>query len=423
MAGSNELLGTASNPRGRIASIDMLRGLVIALMMLDHARDFMHRDALLFNPTDLSRTTPALFLTRWLTHYCAPTFVFLAGMSACLQRIRGLSRAELSRWLINRGVFLILLELIVLRPLIWFNLDYSLLAHLQVIWAIGWSMILLAGLIWLPVWLIAAIGLVVVAGHNSQVIELLLLKGEQVPWPARTWSAALAAILHEERPIILNWPIQAVVFAHYPLVPWFAVMALGYVTGNLYRLAPRWRRMGLGLAGLAVLGVFIGLRFWNVYGDPNPWSVPSADNAAHFTTWQRYICSFVNTEKYPPSLLFLGMTLGPALLFLAVADGRQPGWLGKRLIVFGSVPLFFYVLQWPTVHLLSRLFQWLAGQPIGWDGVNQFSPSFTVPPDIGFSLPITYLGWLLGLLFLYPLCVWFRGVKRRYPKARWLSYL
>lgn len=399
----------------RIHSIDMLRGVAIVLMTLDHARDFMNRDAFLRNPTDLTTTTPIIFLTRGVTHFCAPTFVFLAGLSVCLQLNRGKPKAEVARWLVYRGLFLIALELIVLRPLIWFNLDYSFITHLQVIWVIGWSMIVLAGLIWLPVSLVAVMGVLVVGGHHA--LDL-------VPIPRLVQSApdAILALLHEDRPILIHWPFQAIVFNHYPMIPWVAVMALGYVLGGFYRWPTSRRRAALTGLGWLILGLFVVLRWSNVYRDPNPWVVPAGEAVSHLNDWQRVVFSFVNTEKYPPSLQFLCMTLGPALVILGVLDSREPGWFGRRMTVFGAVPLFFYVLQWPTLHLMSRLFQWMAGQPVGWDGYYPFADDYAVPEGTGFSIGVTYLGWILSLVLLYPLCSWFAGYKRRNPRRGWLAF-
>jgi uncharacterized membrane protein len=416
---------SVSTKPSRIEAIDWIRGLVIVLMMLDHTRDFIHREALLQNPSDLNTTTPAVYLTRWLSHFCAPTFVFLAGLSAQLQLIRGSSRASLSRWLLIRGAFLIVLELIVLRPLIWFQLDFAFLAHLQVIWAIGWSMILLALLVWIPIGLTAVIAVVIVAGHN-------LLDWYPPQRDPGSWADIFWIVVRESGAFQVSWAepwIQSgyfggpFVLAQYPIVPWFGVMALGFVVGNVYRWPLRRRRYVLaGLGGLITI-LFVTLRSLNGYGDPNPWTTMADASPAFLNEWQWTLFSFLNTRKYPPSLLYVCMTIGPMLLLLALVDGRRLGWLGQRIIVFGSVPLFFYILQWPTVHLISRLLQWISGQPIGWDAYNPFDPRFQLPVDAGFGLGVVYLAWLLGLVALYPLCRWFRQLRRRYSHVRWLSLL
>jgi uncharacterized membrane protein len=201
-----------------------------------------------------------------------------------------------------------------------------------------------------------------------------------------------------------------------------AVMALGFVVGQVYRWPEERRRKALAAMGCATIAVFVVLRWSNVYGDPSRWVVPMVETSAHLNRFQLTVFSFLNLEKYPPSLLFLCMTLGPALVYLAAAERRQPGWLGRRLLVFGSVPLFFYVLQWPTIHLISRLFQWIAGQPLGWDGANTLDPDYAVVDGTGFSLGVTYLGWALALIVLYPICAWFSEYKRRNPRRRWLAF-
>lgn len=400
---------------GRIPAIDVLRGLAIVLMMLDHSRDFIHGDAVRFNPMDMSQTTPLVFLTRWVTHYCAPTFVFLAGLSAGIQSIRGLPRSALARWLVGRGMFLIALELLVVRPLIWFNLDFGFLAHLQVIWAIGCSMIVLAGLIWCPIWLVGATGIAIVAGHNYW-------DWVQVPLPARTWTDAFWVVLHQGGTIAVTWPQPATILAHYPLVPWIGIMALGYSASCVYRQAPKLRRRWLALAGIALVATFVVLRMFAGYGDPYPWVVPTADESPQLNEWQRAVFSFLNTEKYPPSLQFACMTLGPALLFLAFAENHRPAWLARRLIVFGSVPLLFYLLQWPTVHLLSMSFQWLAELPLGWGADNPVGSNRRLSAGPDFGLGAVYLGWGIGLALLYPICAWYGDFKRRHRNWPWLSF-
>ena len=387
-----EPLQPPATGRSRIESIDLLRGLVMVLMLLDHTRDFVHSGAMRSDPLALETTTPLLYFTRWITHFCAPTFVFLAGVSAQLQLQRGVAKRDLSRFLVTRGLFLIAVELIVLRPAMWFQFDFSRWAQLQVIWVLGCSMIALAALIHAPQWLIAAFGLVQVLLHNA--FDAVL-----VARPARTFGEALWSVLHQRNSIQLGGPHGPVASVLYPLVPWMGVMALGFVAGSVFELdAPR-RRALLARAGCAAIVIFAVLRGTNLYGDPRPWHAQS-------TIW-RSLLDFLNTEKYPPSLAYLAMTLGPALLALAALDGRKVVRLARPLLTFGRVPLFFYVLQWPTVHLVSALFRRLDPDPRS---------------SGGFGLPAVYLGWALGLIALYPLCAWFAALKRRRSDA-WLSYL
>lgn len=422
---STEPAAVHSTPT-RIDSIDLLRGVVMVIMMLDHTRDFVHNAALQFDPTNLTKTNIALFLTRWITHFCAPVFVFLAGTSAYLQLARGKSKSELSRFLFTRGVWLIVLEFTVVRFGFTFNLDYRFLGALQVIWVIGVSMIILGALIHLPIKIIAAIGIAMILFHN-------LLDGYQVQsWrgpgsPVPGLRASLWIILHQPFSAlpVFGFP-GPVAFVIYPLIPWIGVMATGYSFGTLYQLQPERRRKLLLIFGAVVTLLFVALRGINIYGNSERWS--SQKNFLYT------VLSFVNTTKYPPSLLFLLMTLGPALLALAWFElntlGRvgspalQPGWragLRSVFVTFGRVPLFFYILQWLTAHMISLLLHWIAGKPTGWLFESPIG-NFNAPPGIGFDLWVVYACWILGVLLLYPLCKWFAGVKQR-RRDWWLSYL
>lgn len=398
----------------RIDSIDLLRGIVMVIMMLDHTRDFLHNAALQFDPTDLSRTNVALFFTRWITHYCAPVFVFLAGTGAYLQLARGKSKAELSRFLVTRGLWLIFLELTLVKLGVFFNPDIRFLGFLQVIWVIGISMIVLAVLIYLPKSVIAAIGLLMIALHNLlDSVRVAGWNGPGTPAPALT--EKLWILLHQAFsafPILGdNTPVIAVI---YPLVPWVGVMAVGYVFGALYQLdAPRRKRLLL-IIGSVVITLFIAIRAIDIYGDPSHWS---QQKNLVFT-----VLSFVNTTKYPPSLLFLLMTLGPAILALALFEVKESGGaIRKVFVTFGRVPLLFYLLQWYTAHLISILLHFAFGKPVSW--LWQSPLNFGQPqPGIGFNLVVVYLAWIAGVLLLYPLCKWFAGVKQR-RRDWWLSYL
>jgi uncharacterized membrane protein len=401
--------------RGRLDSIDLLRGIVMVIMMLDHTRDFVHSGALRFeDPTNLSTTNVFLFFTRWITHFCAPVFVFLAGTSAYLQLARGKSKAQLSWFLVTRGVWLIVLELTIVKLGIALNPDYRFLGFLQVIWVIGVSMIVLAALIHLPKIAIAAFGLLMIALHNlTDSIRVTSWRGPETPVPdvrAKLW-----ILLHQafEGFPILGFP-SPVVFVLYPLIPWVGVMAVGYVFGVIYQLDAQRRRRWLLIIGGAATLLFIIIRAINLYGDPSPWS---QQKNLIFTA-----LSFLNTSKYPPSLLFLLMTLGPAILLLAFFEGRsERGRIQEFFITFGRVPLFFYVLQWFTAHLLSILLHAAFGKPVSWlwrSPIDFFGPV----PGVGFNLAIVYLSWFTGIALLYPLCKWFAGVKLR-SRNWWLSYL
>jgi uncharacterized membrane protein len=391
----------------RVNSIDLLRGLVMAFMLLDHTRDFIHRDVLNFEATDLSRTNVLLFFTRWITHFCAPVFVFLAGTGAHLQMARGKSRSELSKFLVNRGLWLILLELTLIRALVWFNFDYHFALQLQVIWVVGVSMVALAALIRLPLRVIAVASVAVIALHNSLDVIRVNPMGPPTGFLTSIWMA-----LHQPGPIFFTPTVYGLVL--YPLIPWIAVLPAGYAFGALYQLDAERRRRILFKLGATMLASFALLRSVNIYGDPNGWG---AQKNAIFT-----VLSFLNVSKYPPSLLFLLLTLGAAILALPWFERIEKGRLSRILITFGRVPLFFYFGQWIAVHVLATSAAYLAGQPIAWlfaSPLNRPSPN---PGNLGFSLWVVYVFWLLGLLLLYPLCRWFAEVKRR-RRHWWLSYL
>jgi uncharacterized membrane protein len=380
----------AAHASARIPSIDILRGLVMVLMALDHVRDFF--TDVRFDPLDLSQTSPALFLTRWITHFCAPTFVLLAGVSAYLMSLR-CSRAELSRFLFTRGLWLALLE-VTLISLVWtFNLRYDHGLFLQVIWAIGVSMMVLAALVRLPIRAIALLSVVIIAGHN-------LLDGI-APQSFGTW-APLWWLLHVSGPI-------PHAFVAYPLIPWIAVMSLGYCVGALFQLEQQERVRRFMWLGAASLVIFVLVRATNAYGDPSAWTLQRTALAT--------MLSFVNVQKYPPSLDYLLITLGCGFLLLAAFESAR-GKPGEVLRTFGRVPLFFYVLHVALAHLAAGIVGYATGF-----GVALLTADFMlVPQQWGFGLPVVYLAWLLVVVTLYPACRWFAAVKRR-RSDWWLSYL
>ena len=394
-------------PKARIDSVDLLRGIVMVIMLLDHTRDFTHWGAQQFDPTDLTRTSTALFVTRWITHFCAPVFVFLAGTSAYLQLSRGKTKAELSRFLWTRGLWLILLEFTVVRFGVFFNVDYSFLGVAQVIWVLGWSMIVLAALIYLPLKVVAAFGVAMMLLHN--LLDPIQVAQWQGPASAVPDAASkLWMVLHQQGAFPIAGFPSPVVYILYPLIPWLGVMAAGYAFGTMYDLEPARRRAMLLRLGLWLTAAFLALRALNFYGDPSRWSV---QKSAVFTA-----LSFLNVTKYPPSLLFLLMTLGPAMLALWWFERPVRNAIGRALVVFGRVPLFFYILQWYTAHLIGIGLHVAAGRPV------PGPPGLAPPANSGFGLGVTYLAWIAGTLLLYPLCRWFAGVKAR-RRDWWLSYL
>lgn len=412
---------TTTAPRKqRIDSVDLLRGLVMVIMLLDHTRDFVHRDTFLFDPTDMTRTYPILFYTRWVTHFCAPLFVFLSGAGSYFQLARGKSKSELSRFLVTRGLWLIVLEYTVIRFLVFWNFDVtSFLGFAQVIWVLGWSMILLAALIHLPIRAIAAFGIAMILIHNAfDGVRVTQWQGPGTPFP--TGLSALWMVLHQQGVLLPFGFPGPVWFILYPLIPWFGVMAAGYAFGSVYNMPAAERRRWLIRWGAVITVGFIVLRATNLYGNPGDWAV---QKSAAMT-----VVSFLNVQKYPPSLLFLAMTIGPGLLALAWWDrynasdaSPRPNPIARGLITYGRVPLFFYILQWVMAHSMGYLLSLAVGKPTS-IYFNLPGPGNPPPPGAGFDLWVVYAAWIAGVLLLYPVCRWYAGVKAR-RRDWWLSYL
>jgi uncharacterized membrane protein len=421
----------------RIYSVDLLRGIVMMIMLLDHTRDYIHHNALLSDPTDLSTTTIPLFFTRWITHYCAPVFVFLSGVSIYLQKMYGKTNKQLSWFLFTRGLWLIVLEFTVIRLLVTFNFDYgSIFGMPQVIWVIGVSMIVMAALIYLPIWVVGSFGVALIVFSN--LLDRFNLPPQIAFGGSPDLFQALWLILRQQSLIPVG---GSMAFIAYPLIPWVGVMAAGYALGAVYNWDGERRRKWLLSIGVVATVLFVGIRATNLYGDPSVWM-----NRSAFTDQQMAaaeagqlppgrtvetpqpeepafsILSFLNTTKYPPSLLFLLMTLGPGLMVLALAEGISgvPFWQ-KIPIVFGRVPMFFYILQWIWAHSAGVILSLLAGKDVGYY-FNALSPDMKLPPDNGFSLPVVYVVWIAGLVAIYPLCYWYGEYKRR-TKHWALSYL
>ncbi len=395
---ATEATGAARAAAPRVDSVDVLRGMVMVLMAIDHVRDFVGPGIPGGGAMDVEASGPALFFTRWITHFCAPVFVLLAGTGAFLQAARGKGRGELSRFLLTRGLWLVLLELTVVRFGWTFDPGYH-MTPLQVIWAIGWSMVALAGLVHLPVRVVGGLGIAMIALHNA----LDGIAPERFGALAPLW-----AILHVASP--LRFGPGHMAWIAYPLVPWIGVMASGYALGAFLGDDPALRKKRLLATGFALTAAFVALRALNVYGDPLPWT-PKA--SALYTAF-----SFLNCTKYPPSLLYLLMTLGPALVALGLLEGRD--FPGKRVtLVFGRAPLFYYLLHLPLAHLLGGALYMAKYGPavLDWDT----GPMATPPAP--FSLPVVYACTLLVVLILYPLCRWFGDLKRRRRDLTWLSYL
>jgi len=376
----------------RNAAIDVLRGIVMILMTLDHVRDYVSH--VRFSPTDLTRTTTALFFTRWVTHFCAPVFVFLAGTAAYLSLARGKTRGALSRFLWTRGLFLVFLELSVVRFAWTFNFDYQ-IVFVQVIWALGWSMIVLALLVRLPDHVTGAIGVAMIALHN--LLDPLDLRhdGVLVGAGARDW---ILATLHEQRPPII-----------YPLVPWIGVMAAGFVFGKVFSWdADRRRRICMQL-GLGAVVLFVLLRASGVYGEPMPWQGP---------TGSQPVLSFLNVTKYPPSLCFLLITLGPAIASLPLLE-RASGRVGRVLGAYGRAPLFYYLAHIFLTHAIAVGL----GVAQGYRAGELCVAFFMLPDGYGFSLGVVYAVWAVVVIALYAPTACWADLKARNKQSVVLSYL
>lgn len=384
---------SASGPT-RITAVDVVRGAVMVLMALDHVRDYVTE--LRFQPENLARGSATLFATRWVTHFCAPAFFLLAGVGIGVSRLRGTSPGALSRYLVVRGVWLLILELII-TPVGWSFSLQLIPAFALVLWALGWSMILMAALIHLPLRLLALFSLVLIAGHN-------LFDGVQpqsLGWFGGWWIA-----LHGP-----GFAIPGMLLIGYPLVPWVAVMAGGYVLAAVYGWEPERRRRMLFVLGSAAIVAFVSLRFFNAYGNTFPWT-PQRTPALT-------VASFLNLRKYPPSLQFLLMTLGPTLIALALAE-RARGWFARWLSAYGRVPLFFYVVHIFVAHALAILLAFT--QSGEWRRIPVVRAPESLPDWYGVGLPGVYIAWLTVVLLLYLPCRWFARLKESRTDW-WLRYL
>lgn len=401
----------------RILSVDVLRGLVMVIMALDHARDYF--TYLRFAPEDMAHTWGSLFFTRWITHFCAPLFFFLAGTGAYLAFSRGKTVNQISRFLLTRGLWLVVLEYTVVGFGWAFTYPFG---FGGTIWALGWSMVAMSLIVRLPIRWVAVFGVGMIALHNltDRVMP------EQLGRLGWLWT-----ILHMQG---LVWviPGKFPLFIAYPLIPWIGVMAAGYALGAVMKLAPERRQKVVLLVGVAATILFLFLRGTNLYGNPpyhgqndfvyssdmdGPWHVQSSVTMT--------VVSFLNVEKYPPSLQYLLMTVGPGLILLSFLDrralSRGLGAVGKFFLAYGRVPLFFYVLHIYLIHAMAGLAAWLFHQPAAWlfKGAIYMNP---IPEGYGHNLPFIYLMWVMAVLALYYPCRWFAGVKAR-RKDWWLSYL
>jgi uncharacterized membrane protein len=392
----------ASPLRQRIESVDVVRGIIMIVMALDHTRDFFGGASI--DPTNLATTTVPLFFTRWVTHFCAPVFCLLTGTGAYLAGRRR-TTGNLSAFLFTRGLWLVLLELTVGRFLWQFNLDYQ-VTVITVLWALGWSMVVLSALVHFPAWVAGAFGVAMILLHNLADPVQAASVGSLAP---------LWTVLH--RPGLLYMAPGHLVILAYPLIPWIGVMAAGYSLGTIYDLEPARRRLLLTRLGAGCVVAFLLLRFVNVYGDPVPWS--AQPRGAAFTA-----LSFLNLTKYPPSLLFLLMTLGPALLMLRATDGRTPSSLLRPAYIIGKVPMFYYLAHVLALHLLAVVVSMVRYGTAHYMFESSTPAQFPVtqPPGWPNPLPVVYLFWIGVVVVLFPLCRWYASLKARSGNPL-LSYL
>ncbi len=387
----------------RINTIDIIRGLVMIIMALDHVRDLLHIPALTQDPTNLSTTTAPIFFTRWITHLCAPTFVFLSGTSAYLSLQKRMSsdrRGDAGSFLLKRGLVLIALELTLINFAFWTDIQFRTIM-LQVIFVIGGGLVLLSLLIRFPIRALAIAGLVIIFGHDL----LLLLPPFTNPAARLGWSLLFKTELF---PVSPNFMLLVA----YPLIPWFGLMLVGYACGPVFASPMPVRQKRLLTFGLLSLGLFVVLRFVNIYGDPSPWAT---QKSTLFT-----VLSFLNVSKYPPSLLYTAVTLGIACLMLSLADGADNA-VTRVLMVYGKVPLFYYLLHWYLVKLAMIGMALLQGYSLSDLPIGPLN--FGRPPGAGLSLPGVYAVWLTIVVVLYPLCRWYGRYKADHPEIGWLRYL
>ncbi len=388
----------------RIASIDALRGLVMIVMALDHVRMYFAEGTWYAEPTNLAATTPLLFFTRWITHFCAPVFVFLAGSSAYLYGIREGDLRRTARFLLTRGLWLVFVELVIVNFAWTFDLTYS-FRILQVIWAIGVNMVALSALVVLPKRVIFAIGMILVFGHN--LLDSITAQGSSV-------TDVIWYVLHQPHTLLIG--AGHIINIVYPVLPWIGLMALGYVFGGFYQQSfpVEGRRRRLLVLGLSATLLFILLRAFNSYGEPHEWQTQRA--------FVFSLMSFLNTTKYPPSLHFLLMTIGPALILLAALE--SPGnRLPRPILVFGRVPFFFYIIHLYLTHALALLMLIYSGRNWREYILSASELRSGALSAVGWSLPIVYAIWLIVVVLLYPLCKWYQDYRSTHLSQWWLSYL
>lgn len=386
----------------RIQSIDVLRGLIMALMALDHTRDYFHIDAMTGDPTNMETTTPILFFTRWITHFCAPTFVFLSGTSIYLQSIRK-TKKELSWFLFTRGLWLMFAELTFVGFGWSFNINFDFF-FLQVIWAIGCSMVILSGLIFFRYWILAIIGILLTLLHN--LMDYVIITDDNLDVAANFF------LITEFEPYVLG---SLRFMTAYAILPWTGIMLLGFTAGKWYAsgVSAQKRRKTLITTGSLLIALFLALRLLNNYGDPAPWET---QRSLTYT-----VLSFLNVTKYPPSLMYACMTLGPALIVLALIENIR-NCFTAIFNIFGRVPFFYYIIHIYIIHLLCAILFFAEGYEFADNFKLKMAFGFRPRENFGFSLGIVYLIWISVLMLCYFPSRWYNNYKSTHKKW-WLSYI
>lgn len=389
--------------RQRIASIDILRGIIMIIMALDHTRDYFHKDAILQDPTNLQTTTPVLFFTRWITHFCAPVFLFLSGVSAYISGQRK-TKSELSRFLITRGLWLVIAELLLVSLILTFNPLYNFI-FLLVFWAIGWSMIVLGLLVRGSYKIVLVFGIILFFGHN--ILDHIAL-------PQEGASAVLWNIFFTTSGSFYNLGAGRFVIATYAILPWTAIMLIGYAAGRLYKKGfdESQRKKMLRIIGLGLIILFVILRLINQYGDPSHWSV---QKSSVYT-----FLSFMNVTKYPVSLQYACITLGPALILLSLLENISNRFT-DFVLVYGRVPFFYFLAHFLLIHIICVIAFYATGHSNS-EIIDQQSPFLFRPAAFGYSLGIVYAVWIVVFLLMYYPNKWFGKYKRTHQQW-WLSYL
>ena len=383
----------------RLNSIDFVRGFVMVIMALDHTRDFMHVTSITQNALDLNVTTPAVFFTRWITHLCAPTFVFLSGVSAYLSFKNKNDVAASRKFLWTRGLWLIFLEFTLVNFGIWFDVRFSVFIF-EVIAVIGFGFIVLSFLLNVPAKTLGFIGLGIIFLHNL------------FPYIPFAENSVLKTIL---TPLFTQtaFPFtpKTLLIMGYPPIPWLGIMLTGFGAGKLFELNLDERKKYFLRIGISALFLFVIIRFINIYGNSTPWSTQK--NGLYT------FLSFINITKQPPSLIFCLSTLGIMFLIFYLSDGVENTFT-KFVTVYGKVPLFYFLVHFYLLHTLMLIVMFTQGFTLS---DLEFGTNLGRPKAAsGLELSYIYLIWLSVVLVLYPVCKWYGNYKLMHTEKTWLRY-